>query len=87
MRVRHTGGAVINVTDEKGQRLLAGGQFHPVEDDETEPVENDDADLFDPSEHTVEDVQAHLADADEAETERVLDAERNGKNRSSLVGD
>ena len=83
MRVRHSGGAVINVSDEKGERLLAGGQFSPIDEEvETEEVETEE---FDPSEHNVEEVQAYLADADDTETQRVLDAEKAGKNRSTLV--
>lgn len=40
---------------------------------------------FDPSGHNVDDVLAHLADASEAETARVLDAEADGKGRKSLT--
>lgn len=39
---------------------------------------------FDPSEHTVAEVNEHLATADEAERKRVLDAEAAGKNRSTV---
>lgn len=41
---------------------------------------------FDPGEHTVAQVREHLAGADEAERERVLEAERAGKARASLIG-
>lgn len=40
---------------------------------------------FDPSGHTVEDVQAHLEGADDDERARVLAAEKAGKNRSTLT--
>lgn len=39
---------------------------------------------FDPSEHTVTEVNDYLADADEAERGRVLAAERAGKDRASV---
>ena len=41
---------------------------------------------FDPSGHTVADVQAYLADHPD-ETDAVLALERQGKNRASLVGE
>lgn len=47
---------------------------------------NDGGDAFNPSDHTVADVQAYLETADEAERTRVLDAERSGKGRSTLIG-
>jgi hypothetical protein len=40
---------------------------------------------FDPSEHTVDEVNEHLAKADDAERQRVLDAEKSGKNRSTVA--
>ena len=39
---------------------------------------------FNPSEHSVDDVDAYLNEADEAERERVLDAEAADKNRKAL---
>lgn len=42
--------------------------------------------LFDPSEHDAPAVLAHLADADETETARVLAAEAAGKNRKTIMG-
>jgi hypothetical protein len=41
---------------------------------------------FDPTGRTVAEVQAYLADADAAETARVLDLERAGEARVSLIG-
>lgn len=43
------------------------------------------ADLFDPADHTVTEVNAYLADATEEERTRVLSAEKDGKARASLV--
>jgi trigger factor len=40
---------------------------------------------FDPSAHTVEEVRAHLDQATPSERDRVLQAERDGKARSSLI--
>lgn len=40
---------------------------------------------FDPSEHTVEEVLAHLDDADGSERERIYEAEIADKNRSTLL--
>lgn len=42
--------------------------------------------LFDPADHTVTEVLDYLAIADETEQARVLEAETDGKNRSSLTG-
>lgn len=54
--------------------------------DDVEPV----APQFDPAEHTVAEVREYLDEHEESapgEVERVLDAERNGKNRSGITGD
>lgn len=39
---------------------------------------------FNPSDHTVDEVNAYLADADEAERQRVLEAEKADKDRSTV---
>lgn len=39
---------------------------------------------FDPADHTVAEVNEYLATADDAERQRVLDAEKDGQNRSSV---
>jgi trigger factor len=41
---------------------------------------------FDPADHNVEEVQIYLDDANDAERERVLAAEKDGKNRKTLTG-
>ena len=43
-------------------------------------------DAFDPSDHTVDEVKAHLAKADDAERDRVIAAEKAGKGRTSITG-
>lgn len=42
---------------------------------------------FDPGAHNVDEVAAYLADAPEAERARVLQAERDGKARVTILGD
>jgi len=49
------------------------------------PSEETGAEAFDPSKHTVEEVEAYLATADEAERERVIAAEAEGKARKSIA--
>lgn len=44
-----------------------------------------EANLFDPAEHTVAEVNDYLADATEEERARVLSVEKDGKARASLV--
>jgi hypothetical protein len=56
-----------------------------VESDEGDGDEKTEGDVFDPSEHKVDDVLAYLADADEDERQRVLTAESEGKTRSTIL--
>ena len=62
-----------------------------AEEKAEEPVEeqveedNGSADLFDPADHTVAEVNEYLANATEEERTRVLSAEKDGKARASLV--
>lgn len=51
--------------------------------DEGAEEEADDG-KFDPSDHTVDEVWEYLEDADDAERQRVLDAEKAGKNRKAF---
>lgn len=55
---------------------------YEVGDDEPQSAVSEQ---FDPSAHKIEDVLAYLDGKDEAEVERVLAAERDGKNRSTLL--
>lgn len=50
-------------------------------------VPDDTTPVFDPADHTVEEVNDHLADADDAEQARVLEAERGGKARVGVLGE
>lgn len=69
----------------------AGGQAPPLTAAQADPrtqeneQEQGDPGAFDPADHTVLQVIAHLADADEDETARVLDVEAGGEKRKSLV--
>ncbi len=52
------------------------------------PVDEHAAGLYDPSAHGVDEVTKHLAGLnDDAEVQRILDAERAGKNRTTITGD
>src|SRR5689334_8224895 len=65
--------------------------WEPVEDAPEEsdvPVEEPPAPSFEPSDHTVDEVSEYLAGQaanNPAEVQRVLDAERAGKNRKSIA--
>lgn len=67
--------------------------FRPVhadrEDDSPEApaqTQSDEPTGYDPSAHTVAEVNDYLADVSDAERNRVLSAERAGKNRASITG-
>lgn len=80
-----------HVTAEPNHHLalqLAGGYVIADEalvPDEGLPVES--SQLYDPSAHTVDEVNAYLATADDAEVVRVLEAERAGKARKGILGE
>lgn len=76
---------------ESGVGEVADGEVHrqdvapdgePVADKEAAKAEAKKQ--FDPSEHSVAEVNAYLASADEDEQMRVLEAEEQGKNRSTV---
>jgi hypothetical protein len=46
--------------------------------------EGDDG-LYDPGKHTVDEVKEHVLTADEDEVARVIEAEKSGKNRTTLI--
>lgn len=43
------------------------------------------AEQYDPTDHTVQEVQAHLDTVDADEFQRIVDAEASGKNRQGIV--
>ncbi|MBP5931909.1 hypothetical protein F3K39_28665 [Streptomyces sp. LBUM 1479] len=55
-------------------------------EDAGEPEEPTPQAVFDPSQHDAPSVLEYLAEADEAETARVLAAEAAGKNRKTIMG-
>lgn len=79
MRLRHvSSGVVLNVRDGKAG---LGAEWEPVDGHATAPAD----DRFDPGKWNVDDVTAYLADADDAERARVLEAEAAGKARKSIA--
>ena len=77
-------GVIVLVSDEQAETLGKG--YVPA--DSVEP--SNELALFDPSDHKVDEVIEYLAGLDdsedgEAEAERVLEAERNGKDRKSIL--
>lgn len=64
---------------------LLGGTNADDKGEDTDPAP--ESDEFDPSEHSVAEVEQYLESATEAERERVLAAEKDGKARKGLVGD
>ncbi|MFJ2182981.1 hypothetical protein ACIOJG_20405 [Streptomyces anulatus] len=59
----------------------------PGSSKDTDPGDQGDGDVggFDPAEHTILQVMAHLAEADEDETARVLDLEAKAEGRKGLT--
>ena len=50
------------------------------------PVDSNAPGLYDPADHTADQVTAHLATVtDDNERQRIVDAERAGKNRSTIT--
>lgn len=89
-------GAVVSVSD--ATAALLGREWRPLDDefeqiqtegngDESDTGNGDDSEPFDPSKHNGDVVSDYLANADDQERERVLEAERAGKNRKTIVGD
>ena len=64
------------------QQVVRDGE--PVAAGTNNPDPASDADAFDPGAHTVADVEAYL-DEHPDEIDRVLEAERAGKNRTTLL--
>lgn len=60
-------------------KRLVNGQGYRVEG-------GDDGDLFDPGKHSVKEVKSYIEENPD-DAERVLDAERAGQARTTLVGD
>ncbi|MGW0865747.1 hypothetical protein [Streptomyces sp. NPDC002611] len=85
-------GIRVRAEDEARYRARTGGgaAAGPLTRAQADPrtqqeQETGPGDGFDPAEHTVLQVIAHLAEADEEETARVLDAEGEGEKRKGLI--
>lgn len=82
-------GEAETATDTDGQIATEGQQA----DSSTAPADSTDSGdsgdsggEFDPSQHTVAQVNSYLDSADDDERERVLQAERDGQGRTGIVG-
>lgn len=75
-------GAVVSVSDATAK--LLSGVWRPLDATEASGVSDEP---FDPAKHNGDVVLAHLEAADDAERDRVLAAERAGKNRKTIVGE
>lgn len=95
MRARHPVFGVTDVPDNDYYREIGWTQVDPSTPTNLEAARQAEADAFlgvvqyDPSAHSVEDVQAYLEgpDVTDEERERVLAAERDGKARKTLLGE
>lgn len=65
------------------KRRIQRLEDHVGLEDEAPEAEEDE---FDPSQHNAEDVNSYLATASDEEKLRVLEAEKKGQNRKSIVG-
>lgn len=63
------------------KRLISGQGYRVKDSEDKQGIE-----LFDPSKHTVKEVQAYL-DGNPDDADRVLDAERAGQARTTLLED
>lgn len=77
----------FQTAEEKVAQAQADAGQPEVPEEQPAPESGPEAPVqFDPNEHTVAEIQEHLASADEAEKERVLAAEADGQARKTLVG-
>lgn len=91
MRASHEVFGVADVPDNDYYREIG---WKPVAADTPTRVEQERADesaaflaatQFDPNAHPVDEVVAHIETADEAEARRVLEAEKSGKARKTVI--
>lgn len=87
--VRPQPGSHVTSTPNHPLALQLAGGYSLIEEEVAPatdaPVES--SQLYDPSVHTVDEVNAYLATADPAEVVRVLEAERAGKARKGILGE
>jgi hypothetical protein len=80
IRARHE---VFGVQDVPDTDFYRDNGWTPV--DEGTPTTAEQRSLYDPSANKVTDVTAYLETADDAERARVIDAEKAGQNRATIV--
>ena len=83
MRLTDTNGVTVDVSEAKAAKLLGSSRRWSETAGVPGPVP--DASGFDPSRHTVAEVNDYLASADQTEQERVLALEADGKSRSGVT--
>lgn len=71
---------------DQGAGSDTGSEAEEDSDEDDSEGDEEEPDLWDPSEHGVDAVNDYLAVADDDERERVLKAERAGKNRKTVDG-
>jgi len=91
IRARHEVFGVADVPDTDYYRETGWTEVDPSTPTRVEAERQAEADAFvaavtfDPAEHKAEEVVEHIQTADEAEAARVLDAEKSGKARKSVI--
>lgn len=94
IRARHDVFGVQDVPDNQWYRENGWTPVDPSTPTETDRARQQEADAyvaatgggaFDPGAHTVQEVLSYLETADDAEHERVLDAEQAGKARTTIL--
>lgn len=95
MRIEHPDIDQTATCSEKAfEQIWRPKGWEPVPEAEAAKIEAEqareqyDTDPYDPADHTVQEVVDHIAMLDEGDPEiqRIIDSERNNKNRSGIVG-
>lgn len=79
------GVAVTDVFISDGVRAYLDGNGYVVAEFDGDDSNQGGGDAFDPGKHSVDEVTAYLADADDAEVVRVKQVEAEGKNRKGIA--
>lgn len=76
----------VAVAEAAGYEVEAEAEEQSTEEVEETKVAEEQTEAFNPSEHSVEEVNTYLEGVDEEERNRVLAAEAEGKARATLIG-
>ena len=78
---------VLEGAQEAAEDDLPADDTEAVEPDggEVEGGQREDSELFEPAQHTVDEVLAVLAEADQDEVNRIIASEQGGKNRKGVI--